>query len=98
MNKASVTEAKNRLSALIDRVKAGSSVLIVERGRPVARLEPLTSIKGEQGGRLSRLLRDGLIRPRRGAAPRDVFTSRPPRVRGNASAVDLLLKEREEGR
>ena len=38
MKKASITEAKNNLSALIDRVKAGASVLIVDRGRPVARL------------------------------------------------------------
>ena len=44
MKKASITEAKNNLSALIDRVKGGSSVLIVDRGRPVARLEPVTSI------------------------------------------------------
>ena len=42
MKKASITEAKNNLSALIDRVKGGSPVLIVDRGRPVARLEPVT--------------------------------------------------------
>ena len=39
MKKASITEAKNNLSALIDSVKGGSPVLIVDRGRPVARLE-----------------------------------------------------------
>ncbi len=39
MKKANVTEAKNNLSALIDGLKSGSSVLIVDRGRPVARLE-----------------------------------------------------------
>ena len=39
---ASITEAKNSLSALIDGLKAGSTVLIVDRGRPVARLEPVT--------------------------------------------------------
>jgi len=37
MKKASITEAKNNLSALIDSVKGGSPVLIVDRGRPVAR-------------------------------------------------------------
>ena len=42
MKKASITEAKNHLSALIDGLKGGSSVLIVDRGRPVARLEPVT--------------------------------------------------------
>jgi antitoxin (DNA-binding transcriptional repressor) of toxin-antitoxin stability system len=39
MKKVSITEAKNRLSALIDGLKGGSPVLIVDRGRPVARLE-----------------------------------------------------------
>ena len=42
MKKASITEAKNNLSSLIDSVKSGSPVLIVDRGRPVARLEPVT--------------------------------------------------------
>lgn len=32
MKKASMTEAKNNLSALIDGLKAGSPVLIVDRG------------------------------------------------------------------
>ena len=53
MKKASITEAKNRLSALIDGLKRGSPVLIVDRGRPVARLEPVTTLgQGEPGGRL----------------------------------------------
>jgi prevent-host-death family protein len=40
MKRASVTEAKNNISALIDGLKGGSPVLIVDRGRPAARLEP----------------------------------------------------------
>jgi prevent-host-death family protein len=48
MKTASITEAKNSLSALIDGLKSGSPVLIVDRGRPVARLEPV--IIGDQGG------------------------------------------------
>jgi prevent-host-death family protein len=43
MKKASITETKNNLSALIDGLKGGGEpVLIVDRGRPVARLEPVT--------------------------------------------------------
>ena len=61
MKKASITEAKNHLSALIDGLKKGSPVLIVDRGRPVARLEPVTRLgEGEQDGRLSRLIREGI--------------------------------------
>jgi len=38
MKTASITEAKNTLSALIDSLKTGSPVLIVDRGLRVARL------------------------------------------------------------
>src|SRR5215831_16770568 len=99
MKKASITEAKNNLSALIDGLKGGSPVLIVDRGRPVARLEPLGGDdEGEQGGRLSRLVRDGLVRLRRDTPPRTLFNTRPPRVKTGASAVDALIEERREGR
>src|SRR5579863_5207444 len=95
----SITDAKNRLSALIDGLKAGSSVLIVDRGRPVARLEPVTgSAQDEQGGRLSRLLREGVIRLPRGKPPLALFRGQPPRVRDGASAVNALTRERREGR
>jgi prevent-host-death family protein len=99
MRKASITEAKNNLSALIDSLRGGSPVLIVDRGRPVARLEPVTAdSETEQGGRLSRLVRDGIVRPRRGAAHRALFSGQPPRASAGASVVDALIKERREGR
>lgn len=97
MKKASITDAKNNLSALIDGVKSGASVLIVERGRPVARLEPVGRI-GSGDDRLVRLVREGVVRPARQAAPRALFSSRPPRLRTGGSAVRALLDERREGR
>lgn len=99
MKKASITEAKNNLSALIDGLKGGSPVLIVDRGRPVARLEPVTGDhEGGQDGRLSRLVRDGLVRLRRARPPRTLFSSPPPRANAGASVVDALIEERREGR
>jgi prevent-host-death family protein len=99
MRKASITEAKNRLSALIDSLKGGSSVLIVDRGRPVARLEPVTAGgAAEQSGRLSRLVREGIVRPGRVPPSRALFTEPPPRPKGGASAVAALIAERREGR
>jgi prevent-host-death family protein len=97
VKKASITEAKNNLSALIDRVKGGAPVLIVDRGRPVARLEPVTSI-GSEDDRLARLVRDGLVRPARGVTPKTVFAAPPPRAKKGASGVRALLDERREGR
>lgn len=98
MKKASITEAKNNLSALIDGLASGSPVLIVDRGRPVARLEPVTSGPGEKDGRLARLVRAGLVRPRTDAPPRSLFTGPLPRPKAGVSAVDALLEERREGR
>ena len=99
MKKASITEAKNRLSALIDGLKGGSPVLIVDRGRPVARLEPVASpSEKDPEGRLSRLVREGIVRPGRGSVPRELFTDQPPRPKGGASAVRALLEERRESR
>jgi prevent-host-death family protein len=99
MKKASITQAKNNLSALIDGLKAGSPVLIVDRGRPVASLEPVTADQeAEPDGRLSRLLRDGVVRPRRAPPPQALFTSPPPSAGAGASAVQALLEERREGR
>jgi prevent-host-death family protein len=95
-----ITEAKNRLSALIDGLKGGSPVLIVDRGRPVARLEPVAGGgKGDdQDGRLSRLIREGIVRPGRGSLPRELLKERPPQLQGGASVVEALLDERREGR
>ena len=99
MRRASITEAKNNLSALIDSLKSGSPVLILDRGRPVARLEPVTSsAELEQNGRLSRLIREGIIRPPRGRLLQELFTDQPPRAKDGASIVRALLEDRREGR
>jgi antitoxin (DNA-binding transcriptional repressor) of toxin-antitoxin stability system len=96
MKRASVTEAKNNISALIDGLKS-SPVLIVDRGRSAARLEPVTTSSGaEHDGKLLRLVRDGIVRPRRGAPPRALFSDQPPRAEPGASAVNALLEERRE--
>lgn len=99
MKIASITEAKNRLSALIDGLKTGSPVLIVDRGRPVARLEPVAgSAQDDPDGRLSRLLRDGVVRPRRSDPSRELFSGQPPCLRAGMSGVDALIEERRESR
>jgi prevent-host-death family protein len=100
MKRASITEAKNNLSALIDGLKAGSPVLIVDRGRPVARLEPVAprGLSGLHDGRLSRLVRDGIVRPGRRTMSRTLFADQPPRLKDSASAVRALIEERRESR
>ena len=100
MKRASITEAKNNLSKLIDGVKAGTPVLIMDRGRPVARLEPVTSGAGsDDRERLARLVRAGVLRPSRGAGlPKSFFSEPLPRAKSGLSILDALLEERREGR
>jgi prevent-host-death family protein len=95
---ATITEAKNRLSALIDQVRAGESVLIVDRGTPVARLESAVSASPDAEGRIARLERAGSVRAARKPPAIDLLSTEPPSVRRGASAVAALLEERRDGR
>jgi prevent-host-death family protein len=96
MKRATITEAKNGLSALIDRVKAGETILITDRGVPVARLEPAVRADDDEG-RLARLERAGIIRRGRGD-PRWILDRPPTPTIGGASVVELLLEDRRSGR
>jgi prevent-host-death family protein len=98
MKKASITEVKNNLSALIDGVKQGAPLLIMDRGRPVARLDAVRDSAAEGDGRLARLLRDGVIRPSRGTLPKTILRTKPPLARKGVSIVKALLDERLDGR
>src|SRR2546425_10719593 len=95
---ATITEAKNRLSALIDKVRAGESVLIVDRGTPVARLESAVSAAPDAEGRIARLERAGAVRAARKAPAIELLSTKPPSPRLGASAVAAPLEERRGGR
>ncbi len=97
MKTATITEAKNRLSALIDRVRSGESILILDRGVPVARLEPVAAFP-DPTGRLRRLERAGVIRVGEAAPPLDLMRTPGPTLAPGASAVQALLEERQSGR
>jgi len=97
MRIASVTEAKNRLSALLDLVRSGETVVIVDRGRPVARLQAPPDGAEDGDGRLARLQRSGLVQTGTGKTVRRILEP-PPEPDGGASALEHLLREREDGR
>jgi len=95
---ATITEAKNKLSALIDQVRGGESVLIVDRGTPVARLESAVSAAPDAEGRVARLERTGSVRAARRPPALELLSTEGPRLRPGASAVAAILDERREGR
>ena len=100
MKVATISQTKNRLSWLLDQVRHGESILIVDRNRPVARLEPVVSVeKGDQDGRLARLERAGLLH--RGRTSEDCMNrilSAPVRPQEGGDILKALLEDREEGR
>jgi prevent-host-death family protein len=97
MKTATITEVKNGLSAFIDRVRQGETIVILDRGTPVARLEPVKSLS-DPSGRLRRLERAGVVEVASGAPPLKMLRTPGPKLAGRASAVRALLEERAEGR
>ena len=96
MLRTSITDAKNTLSALIDRVRRGETVLICDRNRPVARLLPVGpgDGSGPDAPWLAGLIRDGVVAPAGKplsvrSLPKPVRPSRP------ASILDALRADRE---
>ena len=99
MKKATITEAKNQLSALIDRVQHGETVVITDRGRPVACLvSALSGAAADPEGRLARLERRGGVRRATAPPPRALIMKRLPKMGKPAGVLDALLDERREGR
>ena len=97
MKTAAVSTLKATLSACLAKVKAGEEVIVMERGKPIAKLVPLRR-HGENGpAHLRELARAGLARLGSGKLPAGFWKMRRPRDR-RGQAVKALLAERIEGR
>lgn len=93
---ASISEAKAKLSALLDRVKAGETVTITDRGLPVAQIVPLHGTTAvDWDARLERLERQGVIRRPKEKLDVEAFLAMP-KARSRASVLEALLEERYE--
>jgi prevent-host-death family protein len=95
---AKIADLKNNLSRYLEHVKAGGSVMVLERDRPVAQIVPLSGSRGRRAGvdvRMARLERRGIIRRGTGGLPDWLGQRRPPRLRG--SVLKDLLAERRRG-
>ncbi|HVE51135.1 MAG TPA: type II toxin-antitoxin system prevent-host-death family antitoxin [Casimicrobiaceae bacterium] len=99
MKRATISEAKNQLSALIRRVRRGEEVLILDRDVPVARLIPVQALEQRDDDKvLADLERRGIIRrPKRPPDPGLLDRlGPPPKIKGDI--LEALLADREEGR
>jgi prevent-host-death family protein len=98
MKKASISETKNNLSAILRQVREGETFLIVDHGKPVARIEPLAKAGQSADLRRADLERRGILRRGRGQVRREILQTPPPALPRKVSALALLLEERESGR
>lgn len=84
-------ELKTRLGTYLRRVREGRTLVVTDRGEPIAELRPLTS-DASLPAVLSKLAGKGVVTlPTRAATS----TFRPIRSRG-AAVSDAVLKDRED--
>jgi prevent-host-death family protein len=96
MKTAAVSKLKAHLSEYLNQVKAGSEILITDRGKPVARLMPVPRA-GVMKETLVNMERQGLIRLGSGKLPKEFWTMpRPEDPEG--LVLRGLIEERGEGR
>jgi prevent-host-death family protein len=88
-------ELKTRLGTYLERVRAGETILVTDRGKPVAELRPVGASDDPTEQALRKMEAEGLItRPTR-RGPLSPF--RPVRLPPGVRASDWIVREREEG-
>jgi antitoxin (DNA-binding transcriptional repressor) of toxin-antitoxin stability system len=88
MQKATIAELKNKLSAYLRKVRAGDTVLVLDRKRPIARIERIGPHDRPRDRtareRLARLEAAGLVTRPAAALPLKALRAPPPRAPGGA--------------
>jgi prevent-host-death family protein len=97
---ATISQTKNSLSALLDRVRHGETILITDRKRPIARLSPVADADdaGPDEGRLARLERAGVVRRATRNRLDEILRVPPPAPEPGGDVVATLIEERRSGR
>ena len=103
MRKAKIAELRNGLSRYLDHVRAGGTVVVYDRDKPIAEIVPLKRRKARSKEeldeeRLARLEAKGAIRRGTGDFAAWLKTHKPIKIPGGpAGVVQALLEERESG-
>ncbi len=95
MEKATISELRKHLGAYIEKVRAGESVLILDRNRPVARLVGVAAQEPADDW-LARLESEGLLRRATGPIPKELLEE-PPAKPGK-SVLEALIEGRRSDR
>lgn len=93
MKKVGIRELKNRLGAYVKQVRRGATILITDRGKPVARIirEPDTAQPKSLEALLKELAAAGYLRLP--ADPKPFSDFKPVRARGKP-ASQMIIEDR----
>ena len=96
-----IGELRNKLSALLRKVKAGETITVYDRDTPIARIQPIAQAKPPKfkndAERIAWLEARGLILPPKNPKP-DLSFLREPLPKSDAGLVEAVIEERREGR
>lgn len=91
-NAVGARELKTRLGGYLRRVRQGRTLIITERGEPIAEIRPLTREAGPAEATLARLIATGAVTR---AHDQSLAPFRQIRSRGR-SASDAIIDERQD--
>jgi prevent-host-death family protein len=97
MTTATISFARNNLSALLRKVRRGEDILILDRKQPVARLSGIDTRTAGWDARMADLARRGIVRPPSKAFDLKTFRRMPlAKARRGADIVAALVADREQ--
>ena len=99
MKKAKISDIKAKLSEYLRIVATGEEILVINHGRPVAKIVPLRSDKDEKSHEewFEECVRDGKIRAGKEKLPAG-FWDKPRPEDKDGVALKILLEDRRDGR
>ena len=93
---ATISYTKNHLSQLLEQVKRGETVTILDRDTPVARITPIpTTGNTDWDRKLDDLERRGIVRRGTGKIPDWILREAPPSTTAGTNLVDLIREDRD---
>ena len=97
MERATISQLKNILNAYLKKVRAGHTVLILDRNEPIAVLERVNNKSLADDERFARLEQAGLIKRSKTSDPLGALAKyKAPKVK--ADLVQAVIDERRDGR
>lgn len=94
-----ISSLKNQLSAILNKVKKGEEVLVLDRDRPIAKITAVSSADYPAHDRalLEELEHQGIIKRAKGKLPdRHWLETHLTKLPRGVSALQVLLEERRE--